>query len=583
MGIEWLISWIPRHTVGHGMFTSDVSSAIKVEQTRGHNCLAPLEAYLSSLRVPISQEDLGKVHGRTPEDPFVDITPTEIVQLLPDEELSTVDEALQGVRSRLTYAYRSVEKPMIQDLALVGFGLGDSADLINFVRLANGVQNHYPHTKVKLYLAKNLADVWDCEISEEEKGQIRALGLDPKIESISLTSAGLPSVPEVATVDFMITCYGKDQEVQDPQVIQHLLNFALEETPSISVQYQEQEKLSPCDHSPEIGKKKRWNKLESFSTYCSLFMSVKNHYKLNLGIQNSLSGWLLDPYRVCAPLSSPYSCPSYLLDLQNKELRRSLLSTFLDPKNPTSETFRSVSINFGNSSFGQRWPEFLSRVLHDEKEKHVAVVCNDAKILEEGLFPEALSLLEENLRESGYSYLNILSVSPEGVSKVQERQILRRDLQGRSFTVMITDLPLGSEDIRSLQLASDRILVSSSLDAADACASGCKVLVYENPNESWAQELENFYKQVEKEALEEGRVSFREHFRAYMCDKIVAQKNFLFTLDAVIKQAGWRSQEKLNLFYVESQALGREIKVSLEEYIQSMVGILGSQRTKKKL
>ncbi|AAP98407.1 hypothetical protein CpB0476 [Chlamydia pneumoniae TW-183] len=80
---------------------------------------------------------------------------------------------------------------------------------------------------------------------------------------------------------------------------------------------------------------------------------------------------------------------------------------------------------------------------------------------------------------------------------------------------------------------------------------------------------------------EEGSVSFREYFRAYMCDKIVAQKNFLFTLDAVIKQAGWRSQEKLNLFYVESQALGREIKVSLEEYIQSMVGILGSQRTKK--
>ncbi|WP_369016806.1 DUF562 domain-containing protein, partial [Chlamydia pneumoniae] len=160
--------------------------------------------------------------------------------------------------------------------------------------------------------------------------------------------------------------------------------------------------------------------------------------------------------------------------------------------------FRSVSINFGNSSFGQRWSEFLSRVLHDEKEKHVAVVCNDAKLLEEGLSPEALSLLEEDLRESGYSYLNILSVSPEGVSKVQERQILRRDLQGRSFTVMITDLPLGSEDIRSLQLASDRILVSSSLDAADACASGCKVLVYENPNASWAQELENFYKQVER-------------------------------------------------------------------------------------
>lgn len=585
IGVSWLVSTCSARRFGKPAFTSDVASIVKIEKTRGYNPLAWVEQYLRQLRVRLPEGDLGKIHGKVSRDYVCDRTPQENLNMVPHQYLGELGRAFCGIRNRVTKAYQRVTPLEVPCLTLVGFDILDPEDQVNFVRLANGIQTQYPQTQIKLYLI-SIQKIWnqcDGTISQEKEQQLRSLGLDAKIKYVSapalllqkyLQSENLPSC------DLLINYYGKQQSVRDVDSIKSLLNLSSEHIPAISVTYRPDDPFysyyffpgSQGGTAPD--QRIPWSEQEHLQTYTTLSNPRCDRYAVHLGMEDFASGVFLDPLRVSAPLSGEYSCPSYLLDLKSEELRCFLLSAFIDPNNSGQGNPRPLSINFGNSPLGQRWSEFLSRVLHDETEKHVAVVCNDPQLIKRSFPSHSLSLLENELEESGYSYLNIVSVSQERTC-VKERRILSSDPSGRSFTVILTDLPEGSSDIRNLQLASDRILVSSALDAADARASECKILEYEDPEQEWAQQYASFYRNIDRAGDLQRQGIPGEPLGVSASTRVVLEKDIVFNLNAVIQQAMWKFKKR-DLFAVESQALGDDMRRALEGYIGSSLLVEGT-------
>ncbi|SPN73590.1 Protein of unknown function (DUF562) [Chlamydia serpentis] len=588
VGVEWLISSCREGVVRKATFTSEVASIVKVEKIRGRDYLLPVEHYLSSVRVSVSEEDVGKVHGKLPENPFADMKSKEDLQFVSGQELGMIGRAFRGIRKRVTQAYKGVKQPEMEGIALVGIALSSNEEFVNFVRLANGIQKLHPNTRITVYLMKTIDDIEvllsrdiniDCTISAKEKDLLASLGLDSTIVTVSVSKPNLSfdfyrnfNAPNI---DLIVSCYGRgfEEKFKPGLAIQNILNLSQPSVQCISVTY-EQEGLGHYDFSERKG----WKDQEHLRAYTTLSLPIERNYILTLGLEASASGLLLDPFRVHAPLSRSHSCPSYLLDIQDEELRRLILAAFLDPYNIGNQEFRSVSINFGSSPSGKRWLDFLKRVLQSEDTQHVVVVCNDPQLSATGFTPEAVSELANELKESGYSCLDITSVNAEGIF-VRQSLVLNDNPSARSYTVILTDLAAGSGDIRSLQLASDRILVSTALDAADACAAGCKILEYEDPNESWAQEIERFYQEVEQEEKPSGMIVPRDYFRARVCERIASERNFLFILDSAIKRAFWYS--KMRLVATESEALGDELRKKLEAYVRSFPDLKPQSRARK--
>ncbi|WP_162295474.1 DUF562 domain-containing protein [Chlamydia serpentis] len=581
IGVEWLISSCRERVVRKTKFTSEVASILKVEKTQGRDYLLPLERYLSSVRVSVSEEDLGKVHGKLPENPSANVTSREILNLPMYQEFCDLTKTFGVVRKRVAQAYRGVKQLEIKGLALVGVALLDQEETINFVRLANGVQEQYPNTSIDLYLIRTVEGNEDCIVSKERMAALRSLGLDPKIKIRSIPRPCLSlSSPESlpmgsSSYSLMISYYGKEQPLKKQTEIQGILNLPLEDIRCIAVKNQENASFPDFCFSKSMP----WTDEDHLAVYSALSEPYPKHSLVTLGLEASASGLLLDPFRVHAPLSRSHSCPSYLLDIQDEELRRLILAAFLDPYNISNQEFRSVSINFGSSPSGKRWLDFLKRVLQSEDTQHVVVVCNDPQLSATGFTPEAVSELANELKESGYSCLDITSVNAEGIF-VRQSLVLNDNPNARSYTVILTDLAAGSGDIRSLQLASDRILVSTALDAADACAAGCKILEYEDPNESWAQEIERFYQEVEQEEKPSGMIVPRDYFRARVCERIASERNFLFILDSAIKQAMWREKVD-NLMLIELEVL--RVSLILEAYVKNYINIGGTQRAEKSI
>ncbi|WP_239923156.1 DUF562 domain-containing protein [Candidatus Chlamydia corallus] len=283
----------------------------------------------------------------------------------------------------------------------------------------------------------------------------------------------------------------------------------------------------------------------------------------------------MDSERVYAPLSQEYYCHSYLAELENDELRDSVLSAFLDPGNIASPDLQPVSVNVvsGVSEISIR---FLCAVSSTHPEKNVLTIfCN---------YPETPNW-DEVERESwirrakskGYSYLNIFSYGSKGLN-VDTQEILSNNTSGKSFTILLFEDPVSAADVRCLQLASEGICVSRMEEASDIYAAGCSFFaikeagwcvqkshcndcqydpeIGEAPDNLTSRKEKHVTRLDEIIMSQPSRDLLRREHRdcIYACNTIAAEHNFLFSLDSAIRQALWNWKDP------ELRSLALEIK-----------------------
>lgn len=320
------------------------------------------------------------------------------------------------------------------------------------------------------------------------------------------------------------------------------------------------------------------------------FLSRGNeHYQpcLWFSLEEEL-GFLFDEKMLCAPLSEDHYCHSYLVDLVDQHLKDLILSMFLDPQNISAGELLKVSINVGDSFSPLQQKDFLSMVLRDETGKNVVVVFKGVLSLPA---TQVCKLVEE-LNSKDYSYLNIFSCHGDSSPQL----LFRKELEGTSgryFTV-ICALYLGDTDMRSLQLASERIMVSREFDLVDAYAARCKLLKIDHTNwrpgtfsrhADFADAVDvsagfnsrefKLITQANQGILESGELplpskTFWEGFLAF-CDRVTVTRHFIPMLDAAIKQAVWTHKHP-SLIDKECEALDLKTQclpsiVSYLEYV----------------
>ncbi|BAA98662.1 DUF562 domain-containing protein [Chlamydia pneumoniae] len=563
MGVDWLISHCFERGVSHPGLPSDIAPILKVEKIAGRDHISRIENQLKSLRKTIEVEDLDKVHGQYQENPYADMASSEVLKLDKGVHVSELGKAFSRVRNRITRSYSYAPTPQLDSIAIVGIDLVSPEEQENLVRLANEVIQLYPKSKTTLYLLIDFNKEWVGDISSDKEKQLRSLGLHSEVQCLSVLEPQGAEGEDTKHFDLMVGCYGKDSYLREGKILQQALGTSLGTVPWVNVMH-----TLPSRYRSRLSLPINTEK-DKTELYKEISRTHHQLHTLGMGLGAQDSGLLLDRQRLHAPLSQGSHCHSYLADLTHEELKILLFSAFVDAKNISKKELREVSLNFANDTSVESWLRFLLLVSYDEKEKDVVVVCNHSEPNILGLPPEAVSQLIEELSDEGYSYLNVVRCDLSGETTVQQRLLLNAD-EGRSMTVVISELPEGHPDIRNLQLASERIFVSREKEAADAYASGCKVVAFDDEHLPWvsshiayAEEIREKQEQTMQGSLTE------EQLGALLCNTVSTEKNLAFALDAVIKQSVWRFRNP-DLFAYEREALEASVTDALVSYVSNL-------------
>ncbi|SPN73588.1 Protein of unknown function (DUF562) [Chlamydia serpentis] len=565
IGIEWLISCCRKQAVSQPIFSSDVAKILKVERRVGQDHISRIENQMRGLRKIIYTEHQDRIHGHFKEAPYADMSSSEFLELRSGIDIQEIGKAFSKIRSRITRSYIYAPSLQVDTIAIVGINLINPEEYENFVRLANEVQRLYPNTEITLYLATNFHGTWRQDTSSNREELFSLLGLHSSIDYISEHKC-FPAIlgPEnLKEFELMIGCYGEQSCLTDGQVLQKAIGVSTKETPWVNVMH----KLDPickCEVPLSLNTEEDKDDL-----YKNLSFLDNHFHTLGIGIGPGESGILLDRQRLHAPLSQGYYCPSYLADLHNEELKILLFSTFLDPEEITKEELRKVSINFGNTSNTASWIHFLRLVACNEKEKHLVVVYNDPSLKKDSLSSEEISILIQELSKEGYGYLNIVSCDICQDSVVQKRLVLHENGNGRSVTVLISRMPESHPDICNLQLASERMLVSSKKGTADAYAAGCKILAFDDSSQPWVLNHNTYAQMMQDQEVSTQEFLCKERLTVRLCNKITKEKNLIFSIDAAIKHALLRFHNP-DLFGDERDSLGSSVINALVSYVSNL-------------
>ncbi len=201
-----------------------------------------------------------------------------------------------------------------------------------------------------------------------------------------------------------------------------------------------------------------------------------NHGYLSMGIAKG-TGVFLDQDRLTAGLSLDYCCPTYLKKIKDKSLQKAIFEA-MKTKNPTEIDYQNYSINFGYAHRDESWGKFIDCVAIHEKQKHVVIVLNQYgeffKATQEK-FQEHIFTSErlKFLKRKGYG--NIFCRGEKETQRVQKAN----SQKGRDLTVIIRP-SFAPNDVKQLQLASERLMATGDNSAAESWCARCKLYLYED-------------------------------------------------------------------------------------------------------
>jgi hypothetical protein len=200
---------------------------------------------------------------------------------------------------------------------------------------------------------------------------------------------------------------------------------------------------------------------------------------LPMGLQQG-SGVFLDLNQMQATLSRGYCCPSYLLHIQEQQLRSDILGAMDMFDGHSEPDYDKHSFNSGYAHRPPSWGKFIDCVAIHERHKHVVIVlnqhsefaCLSTKEFRDQIFkPERCSFLQKK----GYGSVVVKGKDQEPLS------VLKSDNSRteRRLTVIVRPSFVPS-DMRRLQLASERLLATGDNSAVESWCARCILYLYED-------------------------------------------------------------------------------------------------------
>lgn len=312
---------------------------------------------------------------------------------------------------------------------------------------------------------------------------------------------------------------------------------------------------------------------------------------LTMGLRKA-TGVFLDESRVKAYRSRGYCCPTYVRQIKDTELRNDLLRA-LGVKGRALPDYDAYSLNSGYAHWSRSWGRFIDFTAVHERKKHVVIVLNqvgefdkfDTKgFWREVFIPERLALL----KQWGYA-----SVSIKGVEKDPIIAQLGGK-GGRQLTVILRS-SFHPEDMRCLQLASERLLATGDNTAAEAWASKCILYLYEDVNNMGCkaifanqqvalartispllgdflqicaktkplskEEMDHAIKILQDEKFSKATLDF--------CNTIVENYSFKEILEGALKRTAWH-QVLPKLAEVEAEAIETDVQRGIVDFIKNV-------------
>lgn len=194
-----------------------------------------------------------------------------------------------------------------------------------------------------------------------------------------------------------------------------------------------------------------------------------------LGLKKG-SGVFLDQKRMQAELSEKYSDPKYISEIEEEPLRMQILEAFKD----------NASLNFGYAHHNISRLRFIDSVATHEKEKNVVLVINQEGEFKKYSTIEFFGTVADKkrlkyLETLGYNELVVVDTLGKYPIKISKNP-------GRSLTIIVRPRFL-PQDMRPLQLASERLLATGDNTACESWASRCKLYLYEDVNKGCKKEF----------------------------------------------------------------------------------------------
>ncbi len=322
---------------------------------------------------------------------------------------------------------------------------------------------------------------------------------------------------------------------------------------------------------------------------------------LPMGLQPG-TGVFLDQSRIEAPLSRRYCCPSYLLNIEDDDLRSDILSS-MDANDDLEPDYDRFSFNSGYAHHSVSWGKFIDCVAIHEKEKHVVIVLNQSgefKKLNNEEFRRHIFTTERLafLESKGYGMATFKGQGEEPTI-VQKKEDVA---DSRRLTVIVRP-NFTPSDMKCLQLSSERILATGDNSAVEAWCARCKLYLYEDvanggckwrflqqqvdlaetisPNLSKLLALFGEDRRLLKNALNsplsaEKMAEMEEclldphlsESTEQFCHLITTQYSFGKVLEGSLKRAAWHHIIP-ELQEVEAKALSREFRSGLISYLKN--------------
>lgn len=197
---------------------------------------------------------------------------------------------------------------------------------------------------------------------------------------------------------------------------------------------------------------------------------------LPMGIRPGI-GVFLDRSRIEASLSRGYCCPSYLSQIKDAKLRKDILEAMNIFDGQSQPDYDRYSFNFGYAHYRASWGKFIDCVAIHEKNKHVVIVLNQrgavarlsTREFQDQIFDEERLMF---LKRKGYGTIIFKGQDQEDV-------LLQQVKDSRSLTVIVRP-SFTPNDMRQIQLASERLLATGDNSAVEAWCARCKLYLYED-------------------------------------------------------------------------------------------------------
>lgn len=214
------------------------------------------------------------------------------------------------------------------------------------------------------------------------------------------------------------------------------------------------------------------------SLYSELFASSSFRARdgLVMGLYQG-SGVFLDRSLISAPLSGRYSCPSYIRDITDIKLREDILNALGVVSVETLPDMDKHSLNFGYAHFANSWGSFIDSVAVHERDKDVVIVLN--QMMRGKLYFSAEDFSDKVFNMDRIDFLHSRRFGNIVVSDQELHYIVASSEDAtRSFRVILRKSFL-PQDMRCLQLASERILATGDNSSVEAFCGRCKLFFYE--------------------------------------------------------------------------------------------------------